>query len=316
MRRFPRSHPVAKNRPAGAVRRLSVAVLLVGAARIVPPSEARAQAVDPPPKVARFLLDSTTAPRGGIASLVLSVEVFQPLETISVAINFDESKLLVDSVERIPTRFAPPVPNQEVIGQSVDNRNETPGDQADEGWVHLQLEASKLSKILTLAAGEITPVYQINFRVLPNAPEGFSPVELTNVGPVKVINESVLLVNAAKAQAADGAANEAVVLGPDDLVNGGVNIDIVGEVGFFVRGDVTMDRKRDISDPIRTLTFLFQGDKYLPCEDAADANDDGKIDLSDAVYSLHSLFMSQEPFPEPNQYGPDPTSDPLDCEGS
>jgi hypothetical protein len=52
-----------------------------------------------------------------------------------------------------------------------------------------------------------------------------------------------------------------------------------------------------------------------PCRDAADANDDGKIDISDPIRILRHLFQGGEPpappFPGP---GPDPTADDLgDC---
>jgi hypothetical protein len=39
------------------------------------------------------------------------------------------------------------------------------------------------------------------------------------------------------------------------------------------------------------LGYLFLGDKKVPCEQAGDANDDGALDLSDAVYVLSFLFL-------------------------
>ena len=50
------------------------------------------------------------------------------------------------------------------------------------------------------------------------------------------------------------------------------------------------------------LNWLFQGNEDLPCREAADVNDDGKIDLSDAVNTFNYLFSGGEdpdaPFPE------------------
>src|ERR1041385_4004537 len=85
--------------------------------------------------------------------------------------------------------------------------------------------------------------------------------------------------------------------------------------GFFKRGDSTGDGKMDLSDPIRTLGFLFLGDPVsLDCQDASDANDDGKLDLTDAVFTLGFLFLGgpppEAPFPG---CGADPTADSLTC---
>ncbi|MBI4603836.1 MAG: hypothetical protein HY721_17920, partial [Planctomycetes bacterium] len=50
--------------------------------------------------------------------------------------------------------------------------------------------------------------------------------------------------------------------------------------------------------------------------DAADADDDGRLTLSDAVATLGTLFLGQPPLPPPGPggSGPDPTPDELgDC---
>ena len=67
----------------------------------------------------------------------------------------------------------------------------------------------------------------------------------------------------------------------------------------------------DLSDAIRTLAHLYLGGVDLRCYDAADANDDGKLDLSDPIMTLHALFLDTSiKFPPPNirrinPYGPD-----------
>lgn len=63
----------------------------------------------------------------------------------------------------------------------------------------------------------------------------------------------------------------------------------------FMRGDSNGDQKLDLSDAILTLQSLFLGGNKLTCEDASDINDDGKIDLSDAVYTLNFLFQGGDP---------------------
>ena len=53
----------------------------------------------------------------------------------------------------------------------------------------------------------------------------------------------------------------------------------------------------------------------MDCEDAADTNDDGALDVSDVVSVLQFLFSGSPspPAPYPDA-GSDPTPDLLDCE--
>lgn len=87
--------------------------------------------------------------------------------------------------------------------------------------------------------------------------------------------------------------------------------------GRFVRGDTNDDGKVDVADAVASLGHLFQGGAAPTCLAAADANDSGAVDLSDAVYTLDYLFLGSPappaPFPE---CGADPTEDALGCEGS
>ena len=51
------------------------------------------------------------------------------------------------------------------------------------------------------------------------------------------------------------------------------------------------------------------------CLDAADANDDGAVNIADAVSILGHLFGGEEPLPDPFlACGPDPTDDSLTCD--
>ncbi len=82
---------------------------------------------------------------------------------------------------------------------------------------------------------------------------------------------------------------------------------------LFHRGDADNNGKVEITDPMRTLNYLFRAGEPLPCEDAADTNDDGKIDLTDAVDMLNWLFLEgPEPRPPgPGACGTDPRLDDL-----
>ncbi|MFQ5655202.1 MAG: hypothetical protein ACE5GW_10800 [Planctomycetota bacterium] len=58
------------------------------------------------------------------------------------------------------------------------------------------------------------------------------------------------------------------------------------------------------------------GSGPVPCEDAADANDSGQLDVADAVFLLTVLFVATAdsiPPPTPD-FGIDLTPDPLGCD--
>jgi hypothetical protein len=68
--------------------------------------------------------------------------------------------------------------------------------------------------------------------------------------------------------------------------------------GEFVRGDANRDLRVDLSDAIATLLSLF-GPLELSCPDAADANDDERLNLTDAIVILDYLFRSGVAPPAP-----------------
>ena len=83
----------------------------------------------------------------------------------------------------------------------------------------------------------------------------------------------------------------------------------------FIRGNSDSDNevKVNISDAIFTLNYLFKQGLEPSCLDAADANDDGVIDISDPVRTILHLFDGRTlPVPYP-EAGIDPTDDNLDC---
>ncbi len=62
------------------------------------------------------------------------------------------------------------------------------------------------------------------------------------------------------------------------------------------------------------LNFLFLGYQSPNCMKAADANDDGIVDISDGIYTLNFLFSGGKDIsaPYPSK-GFDPTPDALGC---
>ena len=81
----------------------------------------------------------------------------------------------------------------------------------------------------------------------------------------------------------------------------------------FRRGDANADAEENVSDAIFVLAWLFQGGESPACEKAGDLDDNGTVDLTDAIVLLMHLFLGAAPPPPPRSCGPDPTSDPLSC---
>ena len=83
----------------------------------------------------------------------------------------------------------------------------------------------------------------------------------------------------------------------------------------FRRGDVNADGPIDLRDVQTILEHLFLGSERLSCEDSADVDDDGAVDLADAIALARAIVGSDEmpaqPFPD---LGADPSADELDCE--
>ena len=71
----------------------------------------------------------------------------------------------------------------------------------------------------------------------------------------------------------------------------------------------------DLSDATAIAGALYLGPAQPACEDAADSNDDGAVDLTDVMGILLTLFQGSQgiALPYPNR-GVDPTADSLSCE--
>ncbi len=73
-----------------------------------------------------------------------------------------------------------------------------------------------------------------------------------------------------------------------------------GSEPTFLRGDANFDLAVNISDAIFSLSYLFLGGPAPSCDDAADADDSGKLALTDAVFTLSFLFRGgARPLPPP-----------------
>lgn len=260
-------------------------------------------------------IDSAAGRPGETVRLTLSAHASTELQAISIAIDFDESRLRIVSVERLAAPAVDggePWPASPLAEAAYNNTDETAGNQSGEGWLYLELRADGTATGLGLRPGEETPLVALDFRVADDALPGDATVVF---GPVGSIGDetgpaAAVFDNAVVPAGLDAA--DRVPLPVENLKSG--KIKIIGEIGFFTRGDANLDLQRDISDPIRILDRLFLGAPPLACQDAADANDDGILDITDPVVCLERLFTDPRPFPDPDVWGPDPTEDKLLCE--
>lgn len=87
----------------------------------------------------------------------------------------------------------------------------------------------------------------------------------------------------------------------------------IGNGAQFVRGDANQDGSVNLGDAVRILDALF-GANPISCNDAGDTNDDGQLNIADAVFLLGYLFSSGDDPPAPfPAAGADPTADALGC---
>ena len=83
---------------------------------------------------------------------------------------------------------------------------------------------------------------------------------------------------------------------------------LVSDGPDFLRGDSDSNNLLNLADAIYTATWLYSDGNAPACLDAADANDDGSLDISDPLYTLLYLFAGSAPPPFPFPLsGEDPT---------
>lgn len=88
---------------------------------------------------------------------------------------------------------------------------------------------------------------------------------------------------------------------------------VTGDEPTFRRADANSDGSVNLSDAVFTLDYLFGGGNGPLCPDALDSNDDGIVNISDPIAALGFLFLGDPapPAPGPADCGSDPTADQL-----
>jgi hypothetical protein len=67
----------------------------------------------------------------------------------------------------------------------------------------------------------------------------------------------------------------------------------------FRRGDTNQDGAVNITDAIASLNMLFLGAPLTPCADALDSDDNRAFDITDPIYLLNHLFLGGPALPSP-----------------
>ena len=87
------------------------------------------------------------------------------------------------------------------------------------------------------------------------------------------------------------------------------------EAIVFRRGDANGDGSYNISDSVAILLRVFTDNDIVPCEKAADVDDNGELEMVDALFVLNAMFLRgpepKAPFPG---CGIDPSEDSITCD--
>ena len=91
---------------------------------------------------------------------------------------------------------------------------------------------------------------------------------------------------------------------------------VFGSDPTFIRGDANGDATVNLTDAVSLAGHLYLGLAAPGCSDAADADDDGSLALTDVIVILQGLFQPgsagiSAPFPDA---GVDATDDSLSCD--
>jgi surface protein with Ig-like domain/dockerin type I repeat protein len=112
--------------------------------------------------------------------------------------------------------------------------------------------------------------------------------------------------------AVDGCGNTRSASAPIEYHPDGTDPDPASTVAF-VRGDVNGDGRIGMADALEVVKLALGHEKTAPCWKAADANDDGKVRVDDAIF-LVTVLCSGGCLPAPFPIvGLDPTPDSLGC---
>ncbi|MCZ6792961.1 MAG: hypothetical protein O7J95_05035 [Planctomycetota bacterium] len=303
-----------------------IAPELVSATIVVLEDVSEAECVPTPRTDVEFRLADGSAGRGETADLPLSVSANRGSQGIQFSLDFDETVLEVLSVESLVQR--PDGGEFEVAMYDVYNEDRIPGsDEIEEGsvggWFLISSPFLFVEPDVLLPVDEEFEFLNVRVRVKESARVGTTEIRFVDGTPIiprpNPHGCTVLTrgghchrVEVYRNRLYSGQARVTPETANSFLFVNGF-LEVVADVGFF-RGDSNDDGDVDVSDAIFTLGYLFLGDNEPRCADASDTNDDGILDISDAVAVLQFLFLGST-LPPPSLEGcdADPTADSLPC---
>jgi hypothetical protein len=175
----------------------------------------------------------------------------------------------------------------------------------DQGYIAGTMAMSLGSEIVTMPPVQGGLIAVLEFSVLPGAPVGSRANILFRTTPG---DNGVLPIENEISRR--GSAQSQFVCG--------LSVEIVDGREVFLRGDANRDRNLNIGDVISIVLHLFSPagrETKVPCLDAADADDNGEVEITDAILVARYLFgrgiPPAAPFPNAGRDWSD--DDPLGC---
>lgn len=224
-------------------------------------------------------IGEAAGPPGGEVSIPVHLTNSVEVEAFQLVVRYDPSSLMLDF---------PGIDALDLEGTFYEERelgayffSVTPF--PEEGVALVAFVPSLIETGFEVPPGERRLVFRFRGRISDDAPvDTVVTLEPTNGpdgagwGPNRLRNELTY-----------GGAARFVSVVP--RVEGGV-MRIIPDITIF-RGDSNQDEVVDIADATFTLNWLFLAGPPPLCFDAADANDDGRVDVSDPIAILLTLFQ-------------------------
>jgi hypothetical protein len=261
----------------------------------------------PPPPNVRLEMRDTTAEPGASFAVPFLLRSDRPVQGLLFSIDFDEETLEATAVEEVWAR--PDGAAYDYAVYTLQNENRHPGNAGvDEGFIvgmAIPNDSGPAADRLALPANVDVEVLRFHFTAAAEAVAARTDVRFLDGALGAAFHGKNLVI-------VDGVAFTAELASSFVLIGCEVCFGILPDGTIFRRGDATDDDAVDISDPVRSLGYLFLGDEAPRCIDAADANDDGALNIADPIATLTWLFLGGTPLPAPGpEAGHDPTPDAL-----
>ena len=237
----------------------------------------------------RLLASKFAAVGGETLEFALGVHADDPLEQVAFSLEFDAERL--EFVEMLLDPGVRAGPHTRFRSFHDEGTNWV------QGVLELEPELDADSDI-EFEGAEDEHVVQIRFRVLPGAPEGDARVGFAL--PQDAAFEGHLsddgtrfFYNTVRVKGQGDPATSTFFEGvkAPAIPARDVRVNILGDVGLFSRGDANLDGRLDLSDAVFLLSYLYLDGQEPQSLAAADVNRDDRVDIGDPLALLFALFF-------------------------